>query len=87
MYDVCMLCTWIHMVFTTDNFLEVALESWLKWDLAFITSNQLSYQAMSLTCTHSQLFTTIPISFFLFSVRFYSHFSHYINIKKQTLKE
>ena len=57
----------IYRLFTTEVcFLEVAVESWPEWDLKprplnflFIRSNQLSYQAMNLTCTQSQLCTVI----------------------------
>ena len=57
-----------YMVFTTEGFLEVAIESWPEWVLnprplnSFQTSNRLSYQAMSSTCFQSQLCTAIPIS-------------------------
>ena len=45
------------MVFTTEGYFEVAIESWAEWDLKsrplipFRRSNRLSYQAMSSTCT------------------------------------
>ena len=59
------------MVFITEGFFEVAIESWREWDLnprphEFRSDalNRLSYQAMSLTRTHSQLCTATPISSF-----------------------
>ena len=51
----------IHIVFTTERFLEVAIESWPEWDLnarllnSVQTLNRLTYQAMSSTRTQSQL--------------------------------
>ena len=59
------------MVFTTEGFFEVAIESWPEWDLnprlrnSVQTSNRLSYQAMSSTRTQSQLCTATPISSFV----------------------
>ena len=52
------------MVFTTEGFIEVAIESWPELDLnpQPLSSNQLSYQAMSSTCSQSQLCTATPIS-------------------------
>ena len=70
----------IHMVYNTEGFLEVAVESWPEWDLnswplnSVRCSHQLSYQAMSSTCTQSQLCTATPISS-LCSV-FTFHFGH-----------
>ena len=52
------------MVFTTDGFLEVAIESWPHW-IPFRHSNRLSYQATSSTRTLSQLCTATPISSFV----------------------
>ena len=59
------------MVFTTDEFSEVAVESWPEWDLnprplnSVQTSYRLSYQAMNSTLTQSQLCTATPISLFV----------------------
>ena len=59
------------MVCITDRFFEVAIESWPEWDLkperlnSIQHSNRLSYQAMSSTCTQSQLSTATPISSFV----------------------
>ena len=62
------------MVFITEGFFEVAIESWLAWDLnprplnsvqMFRPSNRLSYQAMSSTRTQSQLCIATPISSFV----------------------
>ena len=45
------------MIFTTEGFFEVAIESWHEWDLnprpvnSIQTLNRLSYQAMSSTGT------------------------------------
>ena len=48
---------------------EVAIKSWPKWDLnpppLFRCSNQLRYQAMSLTGTQSQLCIATAISSFV----------------------
>ena len=60
------------MVFTTERFLEVAIESWPEWDLnprplnsVFRRSNPLSFQAMSSTRFQSQFCTASPISSFV----------------------
>ena len=61
---------YIAYAFTTEGFLEVAIESWPEWDLnprpknSFRCSNQLSYQAMNSTCTKNQLCTATLISSF-----------------------
>ena len=59
----------VYMVFTTDGFFEVAIETWPEWDLTteipFRRSNRLSYQAMSYTRTQSQLRTATAISLFV----------------------
>ena len=55
------------MVFTTEGFLEVAIESWPKWGLnprplsSVQWSNRQSYQAMSSTRSQNQLCTATPI--------------------------
>ena len=52
----------IYMVFTTEWFLEIAIERWPEWDLNPRPLNLVqSYQAMSSTCTQSQLCTATPI--------------------------
>ena len=59
------------MVFTTEGFFAVVIESWPEWDCShhhwdlFRRSNRLSYQAMSSTCTYRKLCTTTPISSFV----------------------
>ena len=54
------------MVFITEGFFEVAIESWPEWDLNPRPLNSVqSYQAMSSTCTQSQLCTATPISSFV----------------------
>ena len=61
----------IPRVFTTEGFFVIAIESWPEWDLnprplnPFRRSNRLSYQAMNLTHTRSQLGTATPISSFV----------------------
>ena len=57
----------IHMVFSIEEFLEVAIESWPWWNLNlqplnFLQMFWLCYQAMNLTCTRSQLRTATPVS-------------------------
>ena len=57
------------MVFTTNQFTEVEIESWPDWDgtwthnhwIPFRRSNQLSCQAMSSSCSQRQLCTATPI--------------------------
>ena len=51
------------MVFITDRFFEVAIESWPEWDLNPEPLN--SIQAMSSICTHRQLSTATPTSSFV----------------------
>ena len=59
------------MVFTTEGFLEVAIEIWPEWDLnprllnSFRHSNRLRYQAMSSSRTQSQHCTGTPILSFV----------------------
>ena len=68
MYRIYYIYLYIYTVFTTEGFLEVALERWPEWNLnqqplnPFRSSNRLSYQAMSSTRTQSQLCTATPIS-------------------------
>ena len=68
------------MVFTTEGFFEVAMESWPEWDLShdhripFRRSNRLSYHAMSSTRTQSQLCTATPISSFVQCQVSFRHF-------------
>ena len=45
------------MVFITDRFFEVAIESWPEWDL--------NPQPLKSICTQSQLSTASPISSFV----------------------
>ena len=62
------LYIYIYMVFITERFFQVAIESWLEWVwthdhwIPFRRSNRLSYQTMSSTRTQSQLCTAAPIS-------------------------
>ena len=59
------------MVFTTERFCEVALESQPEWNLnprplnLLRRSNRLTYHAMSSTRTQRQIFTPIQISSFV----------------------
>ena len=58
------------MVFISEGFFELAIESWPEWDLSLRPLNSvqtisLSYQPMSLTRTQSQLCTATPISSFV----------------------
>ena len=61
----------IHMVLTTEGFLEAAIESWSEWDsnprspILFRHSNRLSYQAMYVTSTQCSFRTSTPISSFI----------------------
>ena len=58
----------IYMVFTTDVFFEVAIESWPELDLnprplnSVSRSNRLNYQVMSATRAKNQLCTATSIS-------------------------
>ena len=56
------------MVFTTEGFFEVAIESWPEWNLnprpLNSVHNRLSHQAMNSTRTTSQLCTATPNSSF-----------------------
>ena len=59
----------IHVVFTNERSLEGAIEVWPEWDLnprpwnSFQMPNWLSYWALSLTCTQSQVCSTLISSF------------------------
>ena len=55
------------MIFTTEKFLEVAIESLPELDLnsQLLNSNRLSYQVMSSTRTQNQLCTASPILSFI----------------------
>ena len=65
------LYIYIYMVFITERFFQVAIESWIEWVwthdhwIPFRRSNRLSYQTMSSTRTQSQLCTAAPISSFV----------------------
>ena len=66
------------MAFTTEGFFEVARESWSEWDLnpwplpiLFRHSDRLSYQAMSWTCSQSQLCTATSISSLCSTLKFH----------------
>ena len=60
------------MVFTTERLLEVTIKSWPGWDLnprtvkfiGRLSATRLTYQAMTSTCTQSQLCTATPTSSF-----------------------
>ena len=55
------------MVFLTEGFFEVAIESWPEWDLnpRPLNSVQTMNQAINSTRTQSQLCTATPISSFV----------------------
>ena len=84
----------IHMVFITEGFLEVAIESLPKWvlnprPLNSVQTLWLSFQAMGSACTQSQLCTATPIS----SLVCCSHFilaiafvGRYISFKRNLAK-
>lgn len=55
-------------------------------DLPLDTLSNSSYQTMSLTCTHSQLYTTTPISSICPVFRFYFNLSYYINTNMHHLR-
>ena len=68
------VCVCVCVVLTTEGFFEVAIESWPGWDLNPPSYNQLSYQAVSLTRTQSQVCIATPMFHRLFSVRFHFGF-------------
>ena len=59
------------MIFTTERFFEVAIESWPDWDsnsrplILFSRSNRLRYQTMSSPRIQRQLCITNPIYSFV----------------------
>ena len=77
------------MVFTTEGFVEVAIESWPQWDLNARTQFRLEYpywlscQVMRSTRTQSQLCTASPIvsfaqcSDFISAIAFVSRHIYY----------
>ena len=73
MYIYIYVYIYIHIyrygIFSTEGFLEVAIESWPKWGLnprplsSDQWSNRQSYQAMSSTRSQNELCTATPIPF------------------------
>ena len=65
------------MVFTTEGFFELAIESLPEWDLnprpriPFSRSNRLGYQAMSSARTQSQLCTAICVVYIYIYIYIY----------------